>query len=173
MTNTEILTAVPLLLILGVATVIDWRVQKIPNVLSFGAAVFALILQATLNGGAGVALAAGGWLLCLVCFLPFYFAAGMAAGDVKLMAAVGAFLGPALGIAACLFTMMAGGVIGLVTMFCLRRKLAASGAHDTNPGMANAVGRTRIPYAGAIAAGTSLVLLVPSVVPSALMQFGV
>ena len=172
MSNSHILIIVPLLLILGAATLLDWREHKIPNVLTFGAALFGLILQGSLNGPAGLGLAAAGWIVCLVCFLPFYVNGGMAAGDVKLMAAVGAFIGPAAGIFACLFTLIAGGLIGLASIACVwsARQLASS---SSEAGIdLRAALRTRIPYAGAIAAGTSFVLLVPGVIPASLTQLG-
>jgi len=166
------LIAIPLLLILGVATLTDWRVRTIPNVLTFGAALFGLILQGTINGLPGLAIAAGGWIVGLVCFLPFYAKGGMAAGDVKLMAAVGAFLGPIPGFAACLFTLIAGGVIGIVSVAInWGLRLIASSTSEGPMSLRDAL-RTRIPYAGAIAAGTSIVLLVPALVPANLIQPG-
>jgi prepilin peptidase CpaA len=101
MSSSQILIAVPLLAILSFATLSDLREHKVPNVLTFGGAFLAFILQWTLNGGSGLVMAATGWLACLACFLPFYVRGGMAAGDVKLMAAVGAFIGPVAGVVAC------------------------------------------------------------------------
>lgn len=172
MTGNEALIAAPLMLILGIATIWDWREQKIPNVLSFGAALFGIVLQGSLHGASGALFAAGGWVVCLVCFLPFYLRGGMAAGDVKLMAAAGAFLGPMPGFFACLFTLIAGGLIAVVSLACLRFGLPLGFPADSAVGTRAAAMRIRIPYAGAIAAGTSFVLLVPSVVPSALLHFG-
>jgi len=166
------LIAIPLLLILGVATLMDWREQTIPNVLSFGAALFGLVLQGTLNGLPGVAIAAGGWVVGLVCLLPFYAKGGMAAGDVKLMAAVGAFLGPVPALAACLFTLIAGGVIAVASLACTWGLHSLAGANGAERVSLRDALRARIPYAGAIAAGTSIVLLMPSLVPTALMHFG-
>jgi len=164
---------IPLLTILGVATLMDFRSCKIPNVLTFGAALFGLVLQGTLNGLPGLAIAVGGWIVCLICFLPLYARGGMAAGDVKLMAAVGAFLGPIYGIAACLLTLIAGGFMGLATVafIWVSRNVASSPSVGTTT-LRDSL-RTRIPYAGAIAAGTGFVMLVPSVIEPALMRFGV
>jgi prepilin peptidase CpaA len=167
-TDQYILTA-PLCLILAVATVIDWRAHRIPNVLSFGAAFFALVLRGNLNGMDGILDAAAGYCLCLVLFLPFYLKRGMAAGDVKLMAAVGAFLGPFSGLLAGLFTVIAGGLIGLASIgvaWSASRLASSAGEHTFT--LREAL-RTRIPYAGAIAAGTSVVLFLPGVVPVSLI----
>ena len=172
MLSSNFLITVPLLLILSIAALCDWRTHKIPNVLTFGAALFGLILQSTVNGAPGLAMAASGWVVCLVCFLPFYARGGMAAGDVKLMAAAGAFIGPVSGVVACVFTLIAGGVIGLI--YLAVRWSAGCIANSNGAGtivLRDAL-RTRIPYAGAIAMGTSFVLLVPSVIPPALIRFG-
>lgn len=172
MSSSQILIAVPLLVILSFATLSDLRKHKVPNVLTFGGALFAFILQWTLNGGSGLVMAATGWLACLACFLPFYIRGGMAAGDVKLMAAVGAFIGPVAGVVACVLSLVAGGIVALASLamyWHAHRNLDASGNGDS--AIREALHR-KIPYAGAIAAGTSFVVLVPSVIPPALSQLG-
>ena len=50
----------------------------------------------------------------IVLFLPFFLLRGMGAGDVKLLAALGAWLGPMQTIWLALFTSIAGGVMALV-----------------------------------------------------------
>lgn len=168
MPDMEIIIATPLLVLLGVATLLDWRANTIPNVLTLGGAVFGLILHGTLDGAPGVGLALAGWALCLACFLPLYMGGGMAAGDVKLMAMVGAFVGPFVGIAACMSSLIAGGVIGVACMVLKRDQGTQIDGDST--GSMRAVMKTRIPYAGAIASGTSLIVLVPSIVPPALQS---
>jgi prepilin peptidase CpaA len=173
MQYSQIAIAIPVLLILAVATIVDWRVHKLPNVLTFGSAVFAFALQWSLNGGTGLLIAAAGWAGCLICFLPFYAKGGMAAGDVKLMAAVGAFVGPVVGLTASVFSLIAGGLIALSTVAALWGPAALSGNSEASRGALRDALSKRIPYAGAIAAGTSFVLLVPAVVPPVFNQFGV
>ncbi len=46
-------------------------------------------------------------------FMPFFVLGGMGAGDVKLLAALGAWLGPGAAVWVALFSLIAGGVIGL------------------------------------------------------------
>jgi prepilin peptidase CpaA len=133
MANENFLILVPLLLILAVATILDWREHRIPNTLTFGAALFGLILQGSVSGVPGLALGAAGGVICLVFFLPFYATGGMAAGDVKLMAAVGAFIGPIYGIAACFFTLIAGGVIGLVSLVLMWNSHATANVGADRP----------------------------------------
>jgi prepilin peptidase CpaA len=154
----EIITAAPLLVLLAVATLIDWRKHRVPNSLSLGAALIGLLVQTSLSGPTGLAVAAGGWIVCLVCFLPFYVSGGMAAGDVKLMAAVGTFLGPMGGVVACVVTLVVGALIGLL---CLGYE-ALLGASQGQAGGLDEGLRAKIPYAGAIAAGTALVVTWPT-----------
>jgi prepilin peptidase CpaA len=55
-----------------------------------------------------------GWLLGAALFMPLFALRGMGAGDVKLLAAVGAWLGPQQVIWVALITSVAGGVLALV-----------------------------------------------------------
>src|SRR5262245_64849156 len=77
-----------------VACVTDLRTRRIPNVLTFGAAALALAFHGIVGGLPGVQSAALGWLAGLAMFLPFFLLGGMGGGDVKLLAALGAWLGP-------------------------------------------------------------------------------
>ena len=65
------------------------------------------------GGLPGTLTAAGAWLLGVALFFPFFALGGMGAGDVKLLAALAAWLGPIDAIYLAIFTSMAGGVIGL------------------------------------------------------------
>ncbi len=167
MTEPSIIQLVPLLVLLGCAVITDWRARQIPNAMTLGGALFALILQATLFGPYGVFLGVTGWLVCLILFLPFYVSGGMAAGDVKLMAMVGAFTGPALGLTAVLVTLVVGAGIGLM---CLLYQLTMRRFGASTESEAVSVKRgleAKIPYAGAIAAGTSIAALGGGLIPLA------
>jgi prepilin peptidase CpaA len=105
------------LIVIGIgiaACVTDLRSRRIPNVLTFGAALAGLAAHVWLEGIAGVKTAAGGWLLGTVCFMPFFLLRGMGGGDVKLLAALGAWLGPEDTLPLALYSLAAGGVIGVV-----------------------------------------------------------
>lgn len=94
------------------AVIYDVRTGKIPNALTFGAAAAAMV-YAGVSGGAGMVMHAGlGWLLGAALFLPFFALGGLGAGDVKLVAALAAWLGPADTIWLAIFASIAGGVVG-------------------------------------------------------------
>jgi prepilin peptidase CpaA len=96
------------------AAVIDVLTRRIPNVLTFGAAAVALIYACWTAGLHGLALSAGGWATGIGLFLPMFLLRGMGAGDVKLLGAVGAWLGPAGVLYAALYSVLAGGILALI-----------------------------------------------------------
>ena len=96
-----------------VAAVWDLKTRRIPNILTFGAALGAIVVHAYLSGLAGAGWAVAGWFVGVAFFLPFFALGGMGAGDVKLLAALGAWLGPGLAVWLALFSLIAGGVIGV------------------------------------------------------------
>ncbi len=82
------------LTVAAAAAAIDVVTRRIPNPLTFGAALAALLYH-TIDGGLpGFGLALGGWCIGAALFLPFFALGGMGAGDVKLVGAIGACLGP-------------------------------------------------------------------------------
>ena len=100
---------------IGLAAVVcDLRTRRIPNVLTLGGAALALAAGLTAGGTSGLAQAVGGWLLGAILFFPFFALGGMGAGDVKLIAALGAWLGPVNAVWLAIFSSMAGGAIGLL-----------------------------------------------------------
>lgn len=105
---------VVLLAIVGLAAVIDVRTRRIPNLLTFGGAAAGIVYHLWLQGAAGLAQGAGGWALGIALFLPMFLMRGMGAGDVKLLGAVGAWLGPEGVLWGCLYSVLAGGVMALV-----------------------------------------------------------
>lgn len=110
----QMLTTALLTGLLGIAVAIDLYCHRIPNPLIALGVVVGLVAQFHFAGVAGLWHGAVGMLVGFGIFLPLYAAGGMAAGDVKLMAMVGALLTPAGAFWAALFSMIAGGVCGLV-----------------------------------------------------------
>jgi prepilin peptidase CpaA len=107
-----IFTAVALMTGL-VACVTDIRSRRIPNLLTFGAALGAVAVHVAASGWSGLATSAGGWLAGVALFLPFFLLGGMGGGDVKLLAALGAWLGPRDAFWLAIYASMAGGVMAV------------------------------------------------------------
>ena len=151
-----------------VATVVDIRVRRIPNALTATMAGVGIGFAA--SGVSGVSLGASvvGLMLGFALMMPGHALGATGAGDVKLMAAVGAIVGPALVVSAFLFTAIAGGVLALAV--AIRRKrlavtIAGTGRLIAAPGDAKqeiraATGSSRFAYGPAIAIGSVLAALI-------------
>ena len=156
-----------LTIILVLATYTDIVAHRIPNILSLGGALIGISMHSSFNGFDGFLFSLGGLAVGLVLFLPFYMLRGMGAGDVKLMAAVGSFVGPQLALAAVAGTLIAGTILALVyvvlkggTALTMRRYALMARLMSTThhfmylrPTDADA-GGIRFPYASAILVGT-------------------
>jgi prepilin peptidase CpaA len=108
------IVTVAVLVVAFVACVTDVRTRRIPNALTFGAALVALLFHLAVSGLPGIQAAALGWIVGLAMFLPFFLLGGMGAGDVKLLAALGAWFGPGDAFWLAIYASLAGGVMGLV-----------------------------------------------------------
>ena len=102
------------IVVVVIACVPDVSSRRIPNVLTFGAAAAAAAFHVATAGWSGLGHSLGGWVVGALLFFPMFALRGMGAGDVKLLAAVGAWLGPAQVFWVALITSMVGGVLGLV-----------------------------------------------------------
>jgi prepilin peptidase CpaA len=99
-------------LIIGfVACVTDVHTRRIPNLLTFGAAAAGIAVHSSIDGWGGFQMASVGWLAGTALFLPMFVLGGMGAGDVKLLAALGAWLGPRDAFWMAVYGSMAGGAI--------------------------------------------------------------
>jgi len=160
-----------LLLCLMAATLIDLFRNRIPNILTGILLGGGILLQSLFFGLDGFLIAIAGSLVGMVIFLFPYAMGGMGAGDVKLVAAIGAHVGPLLIIKVIAMTLIFGGVLALLyvilrgnlTLFSTRyfsmaraflatRQLVYLRPQSDDP-MQN-----RFPYAMAILLGTVFVL---------------
>lgn len=103
----------PTCAVLGIATFTDLRSRRIPNwlVLPFLLAGFAV--SAWHGGWHGVAQSSAGFGLGVLIFGFLFWMGGMGMGDVKLLAAIGAWIGPSQLIVALVVTGLAGGVMAV------------------------------------------------------------
>lgn len=104
-------------ILLGVVTtaaVVDVRTGRIPNSLTFGSMAAAVVYQTWMGGLPGLGTSAAGLAVGIACFLPLFALGGMGAGDVKLLGAAGAWLGPFGALYAALYSVFAGGILALI-----------------------------------------------------------
>lgn len=101
------------LAIASIACWTDLRTRRIPNVLTFGAAGAGLAFHAFFSGS-GPLTALAGWITGVLIFSPLFLLRGMGAGDLKLLGALGAWLGPLMAIRIGLWSALAGGVLAIV-----------------------------------------------------------
>jgi prepilin peptidase CpaA len=78
------------------AAVIDGLKLRVPNWLTYHLVLAGWAYATWSHGGAGFLWALAGTVVGLAVLLPLYAIGGMGAGDVKLMAGVGAWVGPAV-----------------------------------------------------------------------------
>jgi prepilin peptidase CpaA len=157
--------------LLVLAAVIDCRSYRIPNWLTVSGAAFGLICNALTSASAnsGLLTSAGGLVFGFAIMLQLYLLRIAGAGDVKLMAMVGAFLGfwstlPAVafifvtgGIAALAFALwrgVLGRLIGNAKTAAQNIAFAAIGGVRYAPSIDPGKSVGRLPYGVSIAAGT-------------------
>lgn len=146
-------TTAGLLVLLGIAAVLDVRFRRIPNLLTAGGLLLGLALGFADGRVDGLLESVAGAGTGLLLFLPLYAVGAMGAGDVKLLASAGSFLGfPAI-LWGALCTAMAGGLLAVV-LLAARGRPAVRGRAAAS-----------VPYAVALAAGCSFAVLFPSLSP--------
>ncbi len=91
----------------------DLRTRRIPNYLTLGTALAGIIFNVALFGWSGLIDGVLGLCLGLALLILPYVWGGMGAGDVKALAALGAWLGPKLTLFLFCFMGMAGGLMAL------------------------------------------------------------
>ncbi|SEB21256.1 A24 family peptidase [Paraburkholderia sartisoli] len=155
--------------LVAVAAGWDLHARRIPNWLVLTALALALAVQWHLHGAGG---GSGRWALGMLTggglFFPLYLLRGMGAGDVKLMAAVGAFVGPDIALEIALLTCAMGGAWALAVIVFRRAVkstctnilailLAGINRHDNTNTQGNGAAFASVgslPYGVAIAVGT-------------------
>jgi prepilin peptidase CpaA len=151
----------------GIGAAIDLRTRRVPNPLTMGLAAIGVLYAAVGIGGVSISASLEGLALGLALMLPGHLIGATGAGDVKLFAAAGAFVGPAHILTAFIYTALAGGAIAILISIWRRRLrqtvgdtallIATRGMHA--PAIESPLQNNRFAYAPAIAVGTMLVAL--------------
>jgi len=113
MTNILLIAVTALVL---TAAVTDFRRRRIPNWLTLGGVFLGLVLRTAIGGWAGLRLATEGMMLGFGIYFVLYLLRAMGAGDVKLMAAIGAAVGPSNWMAVFTATAVAAGAGAILLM---------------------------------------------------------
>jgi prepilin peptidase CpaA len=157
----------PTVVVLVVATITDLRSRRIPNWLVLPFLGIGFAASVWMHGWHGLLQSFYGAGLGLAIYGVLFFMGGMGAGDVKLAAAIGAWIGPNQLFLALVITAMAGGVMVvcwaasagfLKELFTGAGNLAfgdkaSGGVRDPEMKLSNPK-RRKMPYAPAIAIGT-------------------
>lgn len=105
------------LIALGLAVVAcgwDLRTRRIPQVLTLGGAASAFLFHLVTGGWEGLGLGLAGWAVGLAIFIVPFALGGLGAGDVKLLGALGAWLGPVAVVWLGLYSGIAGGILAVL-----------------------------------------------------------
>lgn len=107
---------IALVCIVIAAAAYDLKYRRIPNWVSLSGIVLGLGCNTLLFGVDGLSRAGLGLLCAALIYIPLYVVRGMGAGDVKLMAAVGAIAGPRGWVEIFLATALIGGILSLAAV---------------------------------------------------------
>jgi prepilin peptidase CpaA len=170
MTPLSLPIRVTLSVILAVAAVSDLRTRRIPNWLTLPAIPVGVTAQAMFGDGLWAGLA--GFGAALAAFFLLFAVGAMGAGDVKLFAAVGAFVGIRHLLIVFVMIGLAGGVAAVIVAMragalsrVLRNTIAIAGSllggrwgELRQRSDLNQPGALSMPYGAAIATGTLVYL---------------
>jgi prepilin peptidase CpaA len=164
--TTESLFMAGALTVAGIGGITDVRTRRIPNQLTYFAMMIAIAGRFALQGWHGLGSALLGGLVGGGAFLIFFLLHAMGAGDVKLIAAVGCFVGPGAAIEIVLASAIAGGIFAIIFALWQGRlrtvlancldlvKFHAAVGAEVHPSLnLSNPQAVRLPYGVAIAAG--------------------
>jgi len=164
--NAPLWVAVPVIILVTVAARADVRTRTIPNLITLPALLLGVAIHTVLAGTAGLTSSAAGIAIAGGALLPGWLFRWMGAGDVKLMAAVGAWLAWPQAVIAVLASLVMGGAISLV--IAVRRGMLRQALTGAALIGASALARTgvtppvstglRFPFALAVFAGSTFAL---------------
>ena len=157
----------PIAAVLVAATFTDVRSRRIPNWLVLPFLVLGIVVSGCLYGWHGVGSSLAGAATGFLIYGFLFWMGGMGAGDVKLCAAIGAWIGPGQLLISLVFTGLAGGAMALIWALCggflkelfLHTGDLAFGSKERGEVVLSNPLRRKMPYAPAIALGTLISFL--------------
>jgi prepilin peptidase CpaA len=147
----------------SLAAIVDLRSRRIPNWLTATLVLVGIGLNVWRAGLLGGGLALAGAALGLAILLPLYVIRAMGAGDVKLLAGLGAVLGPQVLVSVAVYAALAGGLISAIMLarggrlWTVLHEMFIEHRPPTRGG-------ATAPYGVAIASGMYLTLVLPAVI---------
>lgn len=111
---------VVLLSVLALAVLFDLKSRRIPNLLVLGGFAAAGFGSFWAGGVPGLLNSLGGMALGILFFFPFFIPRLVGAGDVKLFGVVGGVVGLDAVLPVFFFTLLAGGVLGVLAVLFSR-----------------------------------------------------
>jgi prepilin peptidase CpaA len=112
---------VMLIIMVAIAAGFDVKYRRIPNWLVVTGLVWGIAMNVFLFGWPGLKTSLIGIGIAFVIYFPLFMLRGMGAGDVKLMMAIGALVGPANWFLIFMITGILGGVIALLLLAWRKR----------------------------------------------------
>ncbi|MDQ0255750.1 prepilin peptidase CpaA [Evansella vedderi] len=112
---------VVLAIVLLISLITDLMYRKIYNVITFPAILFGLTYHTWINGWEGFLFSGIGFVVGMLLLIIPFALGGMGAGDVKLLAAIGALTGTGFVFATFLYTCIAGGIMALLIILMRKR----------------------------------------------------
>lgn len=164
-----VIISVALAVLLSAAVWADVQQRRIPNLLVFPFWLLALIIHLMLGGSEGAFASLLGLMLAFGLALPFWLLGWMGAGDVKLIGAVGGLTGYALVPSTIVAIALSGLCLALAAMAAYGSLFRALDRYRASLAISLTVRKStflqpssedekiQLPYAIAIAAGTSFV----------------
>lgn len=109
----DLILIVVLLIFLILVVYADITTRKIPNRYTFPIILFGVILGFMISGARGALSSLLGFAVGVLIFIIPFSLGGMGAGDVKMMGAIGALMGPVFVFRSALLTAVSGGILAL------------------------------------------------------------
>ncbi|WP_053361540.1 prepilin peptidase [Bacillus sp. FJAT-27251] len=106
-----------LITVLLVSLITDVKKRKILNIVTIPSTLIGITYYSITLGLSGFLFSGQGFLVGLSLLLIPYLLGGMGAGDIKLMAAIGALMGTTFVFYSFLYTALIGGVIAILLLF--------------------------------------------------------